>query len=108
MPMHTRADRHTFDTRIEAFVLGMNATGLTAVRCLGREGIAVTGFDVSTQRPGARSRYCRAAVCPDPEQQPEDLVHFLIDRVRHGSQKVVLLPTSDAFFLFLSRHRAKL
>jgi predicted ATP-grasp superfamily ATP-dependent carboligase len=96
------------DTRIGAFVLGMNETGLTAVRCLGREGIAVKGFDVDARRAAFRSRYCSAEVCPDPLRQPDDLVRFLRHQVRDGSQRVVLLPTSDLFFLFLSRHRAQL
>jgi D-aspartate ligase len=97
------------DTRTEAFVLGMTATGLTAARCLGREGISVTGFDISAKGPGFRSRYCCGAeVCPDPLHQPDDLVRFLNHQARDRSQKVVLLPTSDLFFLFLSRHRAQL
>ena len=102
--MHQKA----FDTRAEAYVLGMFATGLSAVRCLGREGISVTGFDTSANRAGFRSRYCRAEVCPDPLHQPEDLLRFLYRRAGDGSQRVVLLPTSDMFFLFLSRNRAKL
>lgn len=102
------APSKAFDTRMETFVLGMNETGLTAARCLGREGISVRGFDISAKRPGARSRYCTAAVCPDPLHQPDDLVRFLNHQVRGASQKVVLLPTSDLFFLFLSRHRAQL
>lgn len=107
--MHTRTGREAFDTRIEAFVLGMYETGLTAARCLGREGISVKGFDIAAKRAGFRSRYCRAAeVCPDPLHQPDDLVRFLRHQARDESQKVVLLPTSDLFFLFLSRHRAQL
>src|SRR5687768_17560543 len=108
MFMHTRPGREAFDTQIGAFVLGMHATGLTAVRCLGREGISVKGFDISAKAAWFRSRYCRAEVCPDPLHQPDDLVRFLNHQVRDGSQKVVLLPTSDLFFLFLSRHRAQL
>ena len=108
MFMHTRTGREAFDTRTGVFVLGMNTTGLTAIRCLGREGISVKGFDISANRAGFRSRYCRAEVCPDPLDQPDDLVRFLSHQFKDGSQKVVLLPTSDAFFLFLSRHRSQL
>lgn len=86
----------------------MNETGLTAVRCLGRQGISVTGFDIAARRAGFRSRYCTADVCPDPLHQPDDLVRFLSRQAGNGSKKVVLLPTSDLFFLFLSRHRARL
>ncbi len=106
--MQTRTDREAFETRIGAFVLGMNETGLTAARCLGREGISVRGFDIGARRAGFRSRYCTAEVCPDPLEQPDDLVRFLKHQVRDRAQKVVLLPTSDLFFLFLSRHRAQL
>ena len=97
-----------FDTHTGAFVLGMHTTGLTAARCLGREGISVKGFDVSAQRLGFRSRYCSGGVCPDPLHQPQALVRFLRRQVRDGAQKVALFPTSDVFFLFLSRHRAQL
>src|SRR5688500_6260520 len=108
MFMHTRSHRRGFDTRTEAFVLGMNETGLTAARCLGREGIAVKGFDIAANRAGFRSRYCSGAVCPDPLHQPDDLVRFLRGQVRKGSRQIVLLPASDLFFLFLARHRAQL
>jgi D-aspartate ligase len=106
--MHARSRKGAFDTQAGAFVLGMNTTGLTAVRCLGREGISVKGFDVGAGRAGFRSRYCTAEVCPDPLRQPDELVRFLNRQVRDGRQKIVLLPTSDVFFLFLSRHRAQL
>jgi D-aspartate ligase len=96
------------DTRIEAFVLGMNETGLTAARGLGREGISVRGFDTGANRAGFRSRYCKAEVCPDPLQQPDELVRFLRHQGRDRPQQVALFPTSDLFFLFLSRHRAQL
>ncbi len=91
-----------------AFVLGMNETGLTAARCLGREGIPVKGFDIGAKRAGFRSRFCTAQLCPDPLEQPDDLVRFLRRQVPDRSPQVVLLPTSDLFFLFLSRHRAQL
>jgi D-aspartate ligase len=107
--MHTATGREAFDIQSGAFVLGLNETGLTAVRCLGRAGISVKGFDVSAKRAGFRSRYCRVAeICPDPFRQPDDLVRFLRNQAGGVSQKVVLLPTSDLFFLFLSRHRAQL
>src|SRR5688572_28591722 len=106
--MHTRTDREAFDTRSGAFVLGMNETGLTAARCLGRQGISVRGFDVDARRAGFWSRYCTAEVCPDPLHQPDELVRFLRHQARDCSQPVALFPTSDLFFLFLSRHRAQL
>jgi D-aspartate ligase len=108
MFMHKRVGTEAFDTRIGAFVLGMNETGLTAARCLGREGISVTGFDIGAGRAGFHSRYCTAEVCPDPLEQPDDLVQFLRHHAGNRPEKLVVLPTSDLFFLFLSRHRAQL
>jgi D-aspartate ligase len=108
-PTASTISKKPLDTHVGVFVLGMNETGLTAARCLGREGISVKGFDIGAKRAGFRSRYCRAAaVCPDPLEQPDDLVRFLRDQVRNESERVVVLPTSDLFFLFLSRHRAQL
>ena len=106
--IQTRSGREAFDTQTAAFVLGMSATGLTAARCLGREGISVRGFDINVKGPAFRSRYCGAEICPDPLHEPDDLVRFLSRQVTDGSRKVLLLPTSDLFFLFLSRHRAQL
>src|SRR5262245_41048358 len=108
--IHAKAGGRAFDIRLGAFVLGMSSTGLTAARCLGREGISVKGFDISAESrgPGFRSRYCTAEVCPDPLHQPDDLVRFLCRHAGNGSRKVVLLPTADLFFLFMSRHRSQL
>jgi len=97
-----------FDAQSRAFVLGMFATGLAAVRSLGREGISVRGFDPIPRLPGFRSRYCKSEVCPDPVHQPNDLVNFLNHQVVDSSPKVVLIPTSDVAFLFISRYRDRL
>lgn len=103
-----RSGGEAFDTGTTAVVLGMNETGLTAARCLGRQGITVRGFDIGARRAGFRSRYCTAEICPDPLQQPDELVRFLNRQFAAGGRKAVVLPTSDLFFLFLSRHRAQL
>jgi len=106
--MHARTGGEAVDTRHSAFVLGMAETGLTAVRCLGRAGISVKAFDITDKRPAFRSRYCTAEACPDPLHQPAKLVRFLTRQAGAAASKVMLLPTSDLFFLFLSRHRAQL
>src|SRR5688572_1746763 len=87
-------------TMSRAFVLGMNETGLTAARCLGKEGISVRGFDIGAGRAGFRSRYCTAEICPDPLQQPDQLVRFMRHQAGDRSETIVLLPTSHLYFLF--------
>ena len=91
--MHAKADRETFDTRTGAFVLGMNETGLTAVRCLGRQGISDRGFDIAARRAGFRSRYCPADVCPDPLHQRDKPA----ERCRQARPGPVLLRASIRF-----------
>lgn len=91
-----------------AAVLGLFATGLGAVRSLGRAGIRVAGIDPDPSMPGFRSRYCDGYVCPDPVREPERLVDFLLHGGIPVERRPVLFPASDAFVLFLSRHRAAL
>ena len=66
------------------------------------------GDDERGQLVGDVRHQVHVAPLPDPLHQPDDLVRFLTHQVRDGPRKVVLLPTSDLFFLFLSRHRAQL
>lgn len=87
--------------------MSLFATGLAAVRSLGREGVAVAGIDSDPEMPGFRSRYCDAWLCPDPVREPDRLLEFLTDSDL-ASSRPVLLPASDAFVLFLSRHREEL
>lgn len=88
-------------------VLSLFPTGLGAVRSLGRAGVRVAGFDSDPKMPGFVSRYCEAGVCPDPVADPEGLAAFLLDRAPAG-ERPVLFPASDAFVLFVSRHREAL
>lgn len=91
-----------------AVVLGLFATGLGAVRSLARAGVPVTGMDCDPDMAGFRSRYCAAVRCPDPVSEPERLVAFLSRHAHGAAEPPVLFPTTDAFVLFLSRHRGEL
>jgi D-aspartate ligase len=89
-------------------VLSLFPTGLAAVRSLGRAGVSVRGFDSDRAMPGFASRYCEASLCPDPDRDPERLVEFLLASAPGGDPPPVLFPASDAFVLFVSRHRGRL
>jgi predicted ATP-grasp superfamily ATP-dependent carboligase len=91
-----------------AFVLNISHAGLGAVRSLGRAGIPVVGLDPDPSHAGFASKYCDAKVCPHPVHEPERLVEFLIGQAQRLDQPGVLSPASDAFVLFISRHREQL
>jgi D-aspartate ligase len=91
-----------------AFVLGMGVTGLEAVRSLGEVGIRITGVDTTRWAPEFFSRYCEPLVCPNPDTEPERVLELLLAAGRKLDRPAVLLPTSDAFVLFMSRYRAEL
>ena len=91
-----------------AFVLSLFDTGLGAIRSLGRAGIPVVGLDFDPRNAGFASRYCSARRCPDPIQQPRELVHLLLTEGRRLDEPGILFPASDAFVLFCSRYRNEL
>jgi predicted ATP-grasp superfamily ATP-dependent carboligase len=89
-------------------VLSLFATGLGAVRSLAAGGVDVIGMDSDPAMPGFRSRRCRAELCPDPVTEPDALVQYLLERTSSIPRGSVVFPASDAFVLFLSRHREAL
>ncbi|MDQ3915624.1 MAG: hypothetical protein M3323_09905 [Actinomycetota bacterium] len=89
-------------------VLSLFATGLGAVRSLAAGGVRVIGMDSDPSMPGFRSRRCAAELCPDPVTQQDLLVEHLLARAAALPRGSVVFPASDAFVLFLSRHRAAL
>lgn len=97
-----------FERNHTAFVLGLFDTGLGAIRSLGRVGIPVVGFDSDPRMPSFKSRFCSSRLCPNPLQQPEELVKFLLSVGRRLDQPGILFPASDEFVLFLSRYRKEL
>lgn len=88
-----------------AFVLNLSLAGLGAVRSLGRAGVPVIGLDPDPSRAGFASRYCTAKVSPHPVNEPDRLLAFLLREAEHLAEPGILSPASDAWVLFLSRHR---
>ncbi len=89
-----------------AFVLHMGANGLGITRSLGREGIPVVGVDFVRDAPGLFSRYCRPLLAPNPSVDPKGALDALMREGEAGGG--VLLPASDVYVLFVSRHRSQL
>jgi D-aspartate ligase len=91
-----------------AIVMNLSRNGLGVIRSLGRRGIPVIGVDTHLNGPGAKSRYCEAIACPDPNTDEQALLAFLMDLGRKFDRRATVFPTSDDFVRFLSRHRHQL
>lgn len=90
-----------------AVVLGMFETGLAVGRSLGRVGITVLGLD-SVKKIGFYSKFIDARICPNPSQNEEEFIAFLV-RIATGEKlRPVLFITSDEFLLPVSRNRKDL
>ena len=99
--------KHLRDDRAPAFIAGMGSNGLSYLRSLGRRGISVVALD-SWKDPGMYSRYCQPAVVPDPEENESGLLDLLQEIGEAVPRRSVLIPTSDAFILFVSKHSREL
>ncbi len=88
----------------KAVILGLYDTGLAAVRCLGRLGIDVIGYDYDSSQPGFFSRYCRAVHCPNPTENAQAMLDLLLQNADTPNLSI-LFPCSDEFVLFVSRNR---
>lgn len=91
-----------------AVVLSLFDTGLGVIRSLHRVGVPTLGLDSDPKMPGFASNQCVSRLCPDPVHHADDLLDFLLTIGGRIERPAVLLPASDAFFLFLSRYRKEL
>lgn len=95
------------ETGHKAVVLGCNYyIGLSIIRCLGQEGIHVTG--VHYQEEGAyafKSKYlAEKLIAPHHEKEAEQFKDFLIDFAKKQEKKPVLYPTADPFVLLIDKY----
>jgi len=95
------------ENKYPAVVLGMFETGLGVGRCLGRNKIQVFGLDFKKD-VGFYSKYIKARICPDPLNDEQKFLDFLIRFVDKSEYKPVLFVTSDNFLNTISRNRDKL
>lgn len=90
-----------------AFILGCERShGLAFVRSLGRKGVPVVAVGAAGS-PGMRSRYSFPVHAPQQTGDSE-LLELFDDLGRRLPTRGVLLPTGDAYVLFVSRNRSAL
>lgn len=89
-------------------MLNLGSAGLGVVRSLARLGIPVTAMDYDHAATGRLSRWAEALRGPNPVTQHEELLDVLLEQARRMTGCPVLYPCSDAYTLFVSRHRERL
>lgn len=84
--------------------------GLSAVRCLGKQGVPVTAIDYSNVDAYAlRSRWCREKlIAPHYRKEPEAFIQYLVDFGKRQEHKPVLFPTADSYAGIIDQNYNKL
>ncbi|MBP1154245.1 MULTISPECIES: ATP-grasp domain-containing protein [unclassified Paenibacillus] len=81
---------------------------LSASRSLGMKGVKVIVADTTRCTPAAFSRYsARTVIYPDPVQQPEKFMNWLVQTLRSYSVDV-LIPMDDTTMSLAVKHRKEL
>lgn len=79
----------------KALVIGANYyIGLSAIRCLGSQGVPVAAVDYSRERAYAfKSRWCREQLlAPNYRRQPQAFIDFLLDTGKGRAQSRYCFP----------------
>ena len=79
--------------------------GLAIIRGLGAKGIQSVALSSHRAAFGFKSRHSVAALCPDPQQEPQRLVEFLCDLGACLSQRGVLFLTDDTYLSVVSKNQ---
>lgn len=90
-----------------AFVLGGRYNGLSIIRELGRRGVKVYALD-STRSVGSFSRYAKFWRSPDPLENEDDFINFLLEKGEDFKYPPVLFPARDQWVTAISKHKDRL
>jgi D-aspartate ligase len=89
-------------------VAGAFQTGVVLMRNLLRRGLRVCAFDCEPTHSGFSSVYGKTYLCPNPDDQPEAWVGFMVNLAREIGGKPVLIPSADQFVSAISEHADQL
>jgi D-aspartate ligase len=91
-----------------AVIAGAYQTGVLGVRSLTRRGVHAVCFDCNPGNPGFRSVYGPARLCPNPDQDVDGWLRFMMDLAATFEQKPVLISSSDQFVSAVAQHAGTL
>jgi len=85
-----------------AVVAGASQTGVLGVRTLARRGVGAICFDSDPSSAGFRSSYGAARLCPDPDEDPQAWLAFMLDLAGTFPRRAALIPSADKFVSAIS------
>lgn len=91
-----------------AVIAGAFQTGILGVRSLRRRGVNASCFDCNPSQPGFRSAYGPAHLCPNPDEDPDGWLRFMVELARSVGGRPVLIASADQFVSAIARHEAAL
>lgn len=95
---------HYQETWPSAIVAGAHRTGVVGMRNLSRRGVPVSCVDCDPKEAGFLRRYGEAHLCPNPDQDSENWLRFMLELTRKFDRKPALIPASDRFLSAIAKH----
>jgi D-aspartate ligase len=89
-------------------VAGAFQTGVVLMRNLARRAVAAWCIDCIPTQPGFKTVYGKARLCPNPDEEPEAWVRFMVSLAGEIGGKPVLIPSADQFVTAIADHAAEL
>ena len=89
-------------------VAGAFQTGVVLMRNLGRKKIETCCVDCNASKPGFKTVYGKAYLCPNPDTHPAEWEQFMIELAKRIGRRPVLIPSSDLFVTAIADHAAAL
>ena len=88
-------------TIIPVLILDLHYSSLQIARSLGKKGIPIFGIDMEKKTIAEYSHYIKRIHSPKKEEQLKD---YLIDFAKKMGKRLVIIPMSDQYILFLLKY----
>jgi len=91
-----------------AVIASAHQTGVLGMRNLARRGVPVCCIDCDRSLPGFQRVYGPAYPCPNPDEESERWLTFMLALAQKLPQRPVLIPASDQFLSAIATHAERL
>jgi D-aspartate ligase len=89
-------------------VAGAFQTGVVLMRNLRRQNVETHCIDCNASKPGFKTIYGKAHLCPNPDTHPTEWEGFMVDLSRRIGGRPVLIASADMFVTAIADHAATL
>lgn len=85
-------------------LLGLFDTAISTAHCFRGQSIAIFGMDYKTEHLGFKSNQIKSIVIPNPSINEKEVLDYILSWITNQISKPVIIPTSDEFIQFCSKH----